>query len=106
MSRTSKDSHGAVLAFVVLATVAFGAVFWPYFLGTWLAVQFGAAMDSGVRSAAGWALEILYLAAVPLLVAVHKGLDLSRRRFLDAFATGLGVTGSVVALAVVAAALT
>jgi hypothetical protein len=106
MSRTAKDSHGAVLGFVVLVAAAFGAVLWPYFLGTWLAVQFGAGIDSGVRSAAGWTLEILYLAAIPLLVAVHKGLDLSRRRFLDVFATGLGVTGSLVAVAVVAAALT
>jgi len=55
---------GALLIGAILLLVE-----WPWLLGTWIAVKFGASMDSPARTAAGWALEIPYLILVVLLIA-------------------------------------
>lgn len=34
-------------------------VFWPYLLGTWLAVEGGAGMHSSARSTVGWLFEVV-----------------------------------------------
>lgn len=102
MSRTSKN----LLAWGMLVLVVYWLATWPYLLGTWLAVQLGAGTGSPARTVLGWTLEIAYLTAIPLLVALHRGLDLSRRPVLNVLATGLGVLGSATVLTVAAVILT
>lgn len=56
-----KTDDGAGCGFAILLFVLFVAVAWPYYLGTWLAVQYGADNPSTARSVTGWALEVLWL---------------------------------------------
>ena len=49
-------------------------IVWPYMLGTWLAVQAGAAPGSSTRNVTGWALEVLWLA-----VLIWAGTTAARR---------------------------
>ncbi|MEV5650212.1 hypothetical protein AB0L57_18350 [Nocardia sp. NPDC052254] len=44
------------------------AVAWPFLLGTWIAVQFGAANPSTARSVVGWVLEVPWLVFLALLL--------------------------------------
>lgn len=43
-------------------------VAWPYMLGSWIAMQFGAANPSTVRFLVGWTFEVLYFAGLAALV--------------------------------------
>jgi len=75
MGGKKSSDDGALLAFGILAFGAFLAIAWPYLLGTWLAVQLGAANPSTARSVVGWILESLWLAglvAVPSLAWLGK----------------------------------
>lgn len=56
-----KAEDGKSLVWVVVLYLVFVVVAWPYFLGTWLAVQLGADNPSAARSATGWFLEVLWL---------------------------------------------
>lgn len=59
-SKGSGD-EGVVLAFVVIAGIFLAAIAWPWFLGTYLAVQMGADNPSTARTAVGWVLEVPWL---------------------------------------------
>ena len=75
MGAKKSSDDGALLAFGIVAFVAFLAIAWPYLLGTWLAVQLGAGNPSTARSVVGWILESLWLAglvAVPTLAWLGK----------------------------------
>lgn len=61
----------------VLLFIAFVCLAWPYFLGTWLAVQFGADNPSKGREVTGWVLEALWLI---VLASISAALWLSKRR--------------------------
>jgi hypothetical protein len=60
MGAKKKDDDNS-LAWAILLFLAFLVVAWPYFLGTWLAVQMGADNPSTARSVTGWFLEVLWL---------------------------------------------
>lgn len=53
MGRGSEQLWGLLVAVGIFAMVAF----WPYFLGTWVAVQFGAGNPSTARNVVGWVFE-------------------------------------------------
>ena len=53
-------------AVLVALTLAYLVLAWPYLLGTWAAVRFGAGPHSTVRSLVGWVLEIPYLVCLPI----------------------------------------
>ena len=75
MGAKKSSDDGSLMAFGIVAFVAFLAVAWPYLLGTWLAVQLGAENPSTARSVVGWILESLWLAglvAVPTLAWLGK----------------------------------
>jgi len=75
MGAKKSSDDGSLMAFGIVAFVAFLAVAWPYLLGTWLAVQLGAENPSTARSVVGWILESLWLAglvAVPSLAWLGK----------------------------------
>ena len=59
-----KSDDGKGLAWAILLFLLFVAVAWPYFVGTWLAVQLGADNPSTARSVTGWFLEVLWLGAL------------------------------------------
>lgn len=61
-----------VPAMVWLPVFAILVVTWPYLLGTWTAVELGAANPSTARSTAGWALQVLAMAAVALQWAARR----------------------------------
>jgi len=61
-AKKSDDGGGGLLiAFGIALWLVFMAFAWPYFVGTWLAVQFGADDPSIARSVTGWILEVLWL---------------------------------------------
>ncbi|OBK82276.1 hypothetical protein A5649_09300 [Mycolicibacter heraklionensis] len=64
---TSKTDGEGDVAKGILMVIAFFAIAWPYFLGTWLAVQLGASNPSTARDIAGWVLEALWLIALSCL---------------------------------------
>ena len=75
MGAKKSSDDGSLMAFGIVAFVAFLAIAWPYLLGTWLAVQLGAGNPSTARSVVGWILESLWLAglvAVPSLAWLGK----------------------------------
>ena len=75
MGAKKSSDDGSLMAFGIVAFVAFLAIAWPYLLGTWLAVQLGAGNPSTARSVVGWILESLWLAglvAVPTLAWLGK----------------------------------
>jgi hypothetical protein len=75
MGAKKSSDDGSLMAFGIVAFVAFLAIAWPYLLGTWLAVQLGAENPSTARSVVGWILESLWLAglvAVPTLAWLGK----------------------------------
>jgi hypothetical protein len=63
-----KSDNGPAVAALVLLGIAFIFIAWPYYLGTWLAVQFGADNPSTARDVTGWVLEVLWLSALAFLV--------------------------------------
>ena len=56
-----KSDDGTSFVWAFLLFLLFMAVAWPYFLGTWLAVEYGAGNPSTARSVIGWVLEVLWL---------------------------------------------
>lgn len=64
-----KSEDGTAVVWAILAVIAFLAVAWPYFLGTWLAVKLGADNPSTARDVTGWVLEALWLTGLVSLVA-------------------------------------
>jgi hypothetical protein len=72
-----KSDNGPAVAALVLLGIAFIFIAWPYYLGTWLAVQFGADNPSTARDVTGWVLEVLWLSALAFLVI---GTSLDKRR--------------------------
>jgi hypothetical protein len=93
--RSGDDGLGAAIVFACL--IGFVAAAWPYLLGTWIAAQLGAGQPSQARSATGWALEVVYLAGLPLIVWLLTA-DASRRPLLRSVATAVlaVLTGAVV----------
>lgn len=76
MGARKADSSRDV-AKATLLVIAFIAIAWPYFLGTWLAVQLGADNPSTARDVTGWVLEALWLTVLSFLA---MRLWLSKRR--------------------------
>ena len=62
-----KTDDGTSIAGAFLLFLLFIAVAWPYFLGTWLAVEYGADNPSTARSVTGWVLEVLWLGGLGCL---------------------------------------
>ena len=56
-----KTDDGKSIVWGILLFLVFAVVAWPYFVGTWLAVQLGADNPSTARSVTGWLLEVLWL---------------------------------------------
>lgn len=59
-----KTDDGASALWVIVLFLVFVFVAWPYYVGTWLAVQLGADNPSTARSVTGWALEGLWLGSL------------------------------------------
>jgi hypothetical protein len=97
MSRRRGNDDGLGAAIVVTCLIGFVAAAWPYLLGTWIAVQLGAGQPSDVRSATGWALEVVYLAGLPFIVWLLTA-DAARKPLLRSVATAVlaVLTGAVV----------
>lgn len=75
MGAKKSSDDGAILAFGIVVVAVVMLIAWPYFVGTWLAVQLGAGNPSTARSVVGWVLESLWLAglvAVPGLMWLDK----------------------------------
>lgn len=66
MGVNKKDDSGTTVGVVALL-IFFCAVAWPYFLGTWVAVQFGADNPSTARAVTGWFFEVLWLGGLASL---------------------------------------
>lgn len=64
MGSKKTDDSGSDVAKGLLMLIAFFAVAWPYFLGTWLAVKFGAENPSTARALTGWVFEGLWVGAM------------------------------------------
>jgi hypothetical protein len=56
-----RSGDGVFIGFVLVAVFVFLLAAWPYLLGTYLAVQAGAANPSTARSVVGWLSESLYV---------------------------------------------
>ncbi|WP_203235964.1 hypothetical protein [Gordonia sp. JH63] len=64
-SSKAKNDNTAFWVGAILLGLAFLAIAWPYFLGTWLAVNvLGADNPSPARTATGWVLEGIWLAGL------------------------------------------
>lgn len=72
-----KTDSGGSFALGLLLFVVFMLLAWPYYLGTWLAVQFGAGNPSTARDVVGWFFEVLWLV---FLVTIAAGAWLAKRR--------------------------
>jgi hypothetical protein len=48
------------------------AVIWPWWVGTYVAVQLGAGNPSTARNVTGWAFEVLWLIAVAVVVIASR----------------------------------
>jgi Restriction endonuclease len=59
---SSSGDDAAMIGFVAVAGVVLLAIAWPYFLGTYLAVRFGADNPSPARTITGWVFEAAWLA--------------------------------------------
>ncbi|WP_085097356.1 restriction endonuclease [Mycobacterium paraense] len=73
--RSSSGDDGALIVFLIGAAVVVLAIAWPWFLGTYLAVKFGAADPSPARTITGWVFEAAYLAflaSIPVYVAAKR----------------------------------
>lgn len=72
VSTSGNGCLSGIAYFFVLCIVVL-LVGWPYLLGTWLAVQFGAGPDSTARSVSGWGLEaVVVIAGLAILMARAK----------------------------------
>jgi hypothetical protein len=71
-------SDGGIGCLILIGLAAVFLFFaWPYYLGTWLAVEFGADNPSTARHVTGWVLQGLWLT---LLASVPIGWWLAARR--------------------------
>ncbi len=70
-TKASADDSSSFMLVVwgSLLVIAFMAVAWPYFLGTWIAVQSGAGNPSTARAVTGWVFEALWLIGWAALAA-------------------------------------
>jgi hypothetical protein len=59
-----KTDNSGDFAKAILLLIAFFAIAWPYYLGTYLAVTYGADNPSTARDVTGWVLEALWLIAL------------------------------------------
>lgn len=66
MGAKKKGDDGNLVGGILLLIV-FCAVAWPYFLGTWVAVQFGADNPSTARDVTGWVFEALWIGGLAFL---------------------------------------
>ncbi|GAB7071221.1 hypothetical protein JCM12141A_55100 [Mycolicibacterium hodleri] len=62
--RRSSNNSGGFFGFVAALLL----IAWPYLLGTYVAVQLGAANPSTTRSVCGWVPEIIWLALLAILL--------------------------------------
>jgi HJR/Mrr/RecB family endonuclease len=73
-SRSSSDD-GTLIVFLFGAAVVVLAIAWPWFLGTYLAVKFGADNPSPARTITGWVFEAAYLAflaSIPFYMSAKR----------------------------------
>jgi len=63
---------GGYVGLAIQAAIIGFVAFWPYLLGTWLAVQFGAAEGSAAAEVAGWVLEAFYVAGILALFVMSS----------------------------------
>jgi len=61
-SRRRGSDDAAMIGFVAVVGIVLLAIAWPYFLGTHLAVRFGADNPSPARTITGWVFEAAWLA--------------------------------------------
>lgn len=73
----SADGNGIIGTILLVVAVVFLA--WPYFLGTWLAVQFGADNPSTAREVTGWVLEAIWIAVLVSLMLGASFIDWRKR---------------------------
>jgi hypothetical protein len=74
-SRSSGTGDAAVFAFLIVAGIVLLAIAWPWFLGTYLAVNLGAANPSLARTITGWVFQGAYLASlafIPFYLSAKK----------------------------------
>src|SRR5688572_6101289 len=57
--RRGGGGGGGLLSALIPLLVVMFAVFWPYLLGTWIAVELGAAQGSTAANVLGWILEAI-----------------------------------------------
>lgn len=76
--RGRRSSGDSFIGFVFVVGLLLAVLAWPWWLGTWLAVQLGADNPSPVRSVVGWLFELPWLAF--LLVAVVSWMRQSSRQ--------------------------
>jgi HJR/Mrr/RecB family endonuclease len=72
---SSSGDDAAMIGFVAVAGVVLLAIAWPYFLGTYLAVRFGADNPSPARTITGWVLEaawLAFLACIPFYLLAKR----------------------------------
>lgn len=67
---SSGGGGAALIGFAAIALLLFLVVAWPYLLGTYLAVAFGAPNPSTARSVVGWLFEILWIGGVIVGIVV------------------------------------
>lgn len=82
-----KTDDGRDFAMGVLLLIAFLFFVWPYLLGTWLAVQFGADNPSTARAVVGWFLEVvwlIFLASIVVGTWVEKNREKTEARRREA----------------------
>ncbi len=69
---TSWRGGGELLSWLIGAAILVLIVAWPYLLGTYVAVQFGAWNPSTERFVVGWCFEVIYIAALVGLFVVGR----------------------------------
>jgi hypothetical protein len=74
---------GGLLAIALGVAIVYYLVSWPYYLGTWIAVNMGAENPSTARTVVGWVLEGLFVCAALWLgsacfMAKHRTDELAR----------------------------
>lgn len=70
---------------MIVASLAFFLLSWPYDLGTFIAVQAGAPNPSGVRTTVGWLLELPWLALLVVVTIYLHGKHSQRLQQMAAF---------------------
>lgn len=71
--RRRGSGGGGLWGWLFVAAILFVVVAWPYMVGTWIAVQVGAANPSTARFVVGWILETLYIAGLAAWLVKARG---------------------------------